>query len=184
MEQTTFKQSGGKATRYSLVALAAVVAGLVSLFFYSDKTTGAFLAVKDLPEAASVEATLEAGKSVTALAVEKDSVVLPEALKKTLAAPYRVNAAVKLPLDKYRDFSFTVTADRISVVTDGFQAGDLVSFEINQESAFERVPADWSGKLELIAALPKDKNIEACVYVAGKSETFGLCHTLAERRAL
>ena len=166
-----------------------VLAGLAAAYgmtVYSKKPTAAvFATVTDLPEGSRVDVLLETKGGVTEIKAQNATLELTDQLKPALAAPYRLNASVRLPSDTYRDFTITVGNNRkISVITDGFHAGDLVSLTLNGDEAFGRVPADWSGKLELATTVPEAAAVYACISVVGRGETLGLCHTITERRSL
>lgn len=170
---------------FGLVVLAGlgVAYGLTAPF--EKPATSAFATVTDLPQGASVDVLLETKSGMTELKAQNANLELPDPLKTTLVPPYRLNASVKLPNDAYRDFTITVGKDKkIAVVTDGFRAGDLVFLTLNGQEAFGRVPADWSGKLELATILPESETVDACISVISRMESLGLCHAIAERRSL
>lgn len=151
-----------------------------SHFFAPAEKPQSLLSTLNLPSGAVLSASLETRERFNDLSVQDDKVAMPA----QMTAPYRLNASVRLLHDQYRDFRFTVADNRLSVVTDGFHAGDVVFLDLNERTVFSRVPSDWSGKLELETALPPEQIVQACVRIAGKNESFGLCHTLPERRAL
>ena len=173
-----------------LMVGTVVLAGLVATYglnaSYKKQDVPEFLIIKDFPNGASVEGFLETRNGTTDLASQDGVISLPSSLNNSLATPYRIRSSVRLPNDSYRDFTVTVAPDNkdISVVADGFHAGDLVSMTLNGRDTFRNMPADWSGKLELTAILPKEKSVTACIDIAGQTESLGLCHVIAERRPL
>jgi hypothetical protein len=174
--------------KYFVIPAFLLVAGVCG-FFASEyvftkagqKYTAPLLSATDLPAGSTMRATLENSGRVSDLTADNDVIDMPSA---PLLSPYRLSASIKLPKEQYRDVRFTVTHDTLSVVTDGFHAGDLVFLDINGRNAFGRIPSDWSGKIELSTPLPQDRNVNACVRVAGQTESFGLCHGLPERQVL
>lgn len=104
--------------------------------------------------------------------------------EQTLVPPYRVYATLKFPGDRYRDFTLAVDKSRhFSVVLDGLEAWDPVSLTIAAQPRLQRVPADWSGKLQLDAALPAALSARACVEINSGTGTLVLCHDVGEVRA-
>lgn len=175
------------ALKYSAIPALLVVAGVCVFFasghlFKTEKADSApFLSANDLPAGSALHATLEHAGRVSEFAATNGVIDKAES---AISSPYRLSTSVKLPKDRYRDFQFTVTRDSLSVVTDGFHAGDLVFLDINGRNVYGRIPSDWSGKIELTTALPQDRTINTCVKVAGKTESFSLCHSLPERQVM
>lgn len=158
-----------------------VAAGMaVFIWQRTPKETPAFASVIDMPTGSAIHSTIEYRGGAQDLASVDGNISAPTA---PTAAPYKLDVSVQLPGDAYRDFSFAVSADgkTLSVVADGFHAGDKVDLRIDGQNRFERLPADWSGKIELSAPID-GKQAQACIEIFGRQETLGLCHTLPEAR--
>lgn len=177
MTDTTTRQNPLKSLKLLapiVVGAGVLLAGAWAVSYVKQEKPYTFVSFFGLPEGSQSNVT------VTSSAGYK---VYDGAAFTPPAAPYRINAAIKLPGDHYRDFAFTVSKDRgLSAVADGFHAGDIISLTINQGAPVARLPADWSGKLQLDIALPAEETVEACMQVSGKTESVGFCHTLPERR--
>lgn len=178
--ENTLKNTTGQARIYSTRALpifaAICSAGLIlalTLIFLHAKPQPV-LSVIGLGEGYSLDAVIESRAGMETVSLDQPH--------KAFSPPYRLNASLKLPGDSYRDFAFIVNAagSEISVITDGFHARDLVSVRMNDETVLKKIPADWSGRLQLYAALPDKKSVTACVDVAGKTNSLGLCHTITK----
>ena len=185
MTSTSDKATSKKNIKYPLmiVAGAAVLCAGGASFYFRTSETPVFVRISDLPKGAGVETYLQT-KTATDILPNREGVIdLPESLK-NISAPYRITSSVKMVDDSYRDFTITVTTnDNISVIADGFHAGDKVSLTLDGHNIFRDMPADWSGKIELNASLPPNKVANTCLEVIGKTETLGICHARPEGRA-
>lgn len=162
-------------------AILAGVAVLCGGAFYASFQTAdkSFISLGNLPDGAAVETFLQTKAETKTLDMRENIIDLPQNLEATLKAPYRISSSIRMPDDSYRDFIITVGGGKIDVTADGFNPRDTVSLIVN-DSAPNWTPMDWSGKLEMSAALPAKKEAHACVGVDNGKDTLTLCHMIKE----
>lgn len=190
MTQDTQQQTGS-APGYGLVfaALASMVfvfAAVSFLFFNKPALPGEFVSFTGLPEGAGIETILETkGGNATVLQAEGNAITLPDTIRRKIGTPYRISSSMKFPGGGYRDFTLTIGKDRhtITILADGFTSKEKITFSINGQPVQSRIPMDWSGRLELEAALPDEDSVVACIEISGMKDSIGLCHAIPERRA-
>lgn len=166
----------------TLLAVFACVVLTVTVFYPTNPSSRAVVYGKGLPDDAKITALIESSGQFYELTSENGTIETPAPLAKMLKQPYRVSATIGLPSDQYRDIDFIAANNTLSVMVDGFHAGDRVSLEIDGHTVYKRVPADWSGKIELSAPESFSKKRKSCVKIAGEAEAFSLCHVVPEGR--
>lgn len=164
----------------TVIILAAATASTF-LWQGTPQEKPAFASVTDLPRGSTIHSTFEYRGGAQDLASTDGDISAPTV---TLSPPYKFGVSVQLPENTYRDFSFSVSGDgkTLSVLADGFHAGDRVNLSVGGQNRFARLPADWSGKIELSTPLDGQR-ARACIEVLGRQETLGLCHNLPETGA-
>lgn len=165
-------------TGSAILAGIAVLCGGVA-YIASHPADNSFISLNNLPSSDAVETFLQTKLGTQSLSARENFIDLPQNLDASLKTPYRISSSIRMPDETYRDFTITVTAGKIDITADGFNPRDTVSLNVNN-SGQNWIPADWSGKIELTAALPTKKTSHACIGVDNGGEKVSLCHTIKE----
>lgn len=164
-------------TAASLLTLCGLLAGW---FVVSESKSAAFVSLNEVPKGTKVEALLETRQGTEELQHTGSGFDLP-AFKTLAGDSYRIRTSLQMPWGDYRDITLNVDQGKssISILADGFTEEDLITMTMAGHVVYQNMPMDWSGRLELQAALPKKKNTTACITVGGRLGSVGICHAIS-----
>ncbi len=185
---TSSKKFLNKPASVTLACMAILIFAGTAAYIWIDKQpvpeNSSFVFLSGLPDGAAFDATVQTADGLQALEKTAHPFNLDLPHGKTLSLPYRIAASLQMPWGGYQDLTLTLDKNGgLTVLADGFDAYDELTLTFDGQSPYSNVPMDWSGRLELTASLPRENPVHACVYIYGRLQSLGLCHTLTERPA-
>ena len=168
---------------FAIACAAIVISGLIFLIRGSTDATknDAFVSFSGVAADAFQDISLQTPTEFVALDQNGLSFSLPPS-KTSFAPPYKLKASIITAQKQYRDFLFTVNADRtvFTVLADGFRLDNSISLRVNDKTIYSDVPMDWSGRMELKA--PLDQNAaNVCITMENEGDILGICHVVPKR---
>lgn len=182
-EKMTAKRKGSFAAAGLVLGGVALAAGFYTLPLLHRNSPLELVSFSGLPDGTTGDVRLETSNGNRFFAIDSSSPHIGQDTQE-LVPPYRLHATLKLPGDRYRDFTLAIDKSRsLSVVMDGFEPWDPVSLTIGTQAIARGVPADWSGKLQLDAGLSNSDTTQACVEINSSTGTLAICHDVGGMRA-
>ncbi len=144
------------------------------------KAPSELITFQGLPADTQVNATIEMNGKILDLSVNDAAITLDQQQQSDFKLPYKLKAILNYPDGTHRDLSWTVDSRgaNYEILADGFNPDDLITLRLNESTGLDKLPFDWSGRIELPIVLEVYKNITSCidVYETNRKETLSFCH--------
>lgn len=137
--------------------------------------------ITGLDNPSSVKAELQWQKKILPMNYKDGVLSLPLSgpVPGVVLPPYKLVLTEQRSPGQYRDLSFTIGADgkKIDFLVDGFSPRDKASMAFGDQIAFDNIPLDWSGRLDLNTILDSNVPMPTCVWVSEESKKLRICHS-------
>lgn len=137
--------------------------------------------VKNATNEAALKAVLEWRGKVIPMVYEDGTLKLPASYDQNILPPYKLVLSEQIQPGKYHDITLTIEdqGKRVDALFEGFAPHDKVSMAFGTSPAFDKIPMDWSGRIDLNTVIGSVVPNPLCLQVFSQKSKLELCHAFA-----